>query len=394
MLEGDSLREYFYVLNGAAEGTSLYDELRASENFPLSDLRLCWRMRSLECATQPTSIAERTRIDKAFNILANPELRAGYDSLRRDDDAPPLFPYGGFGSILVEGKLSEDRQVFFGNRILAYKPEMISRRFWAMLRQCEFLSDQIILRDTRRELEVWLDSNLLDGLRWDITWNQWKHWLKTRIEVDATFVRTGKYQFLNGEWVLRTWWTALPSRIHASVPGGLATDIDCAQAIHELLGRNADIVEKARAEVEKQPVEQSVVQEWFDRLSASPHLKAQHITWRADYEAYYFEQLRRRAKTWFLFRDEYLFILPSVLISEMPQPGHATYLFAVPPNLDTFMERYARVSRDDIRHNRANVAAELGFVGRVVRGTKKKRWLSEVLKHSGEMAEYIDPMEN
>jgi len=60
------------------------------------------------------------------------------------------------------------------------------------------------------------------------------------------------------------------------------------------------------------------------------------VTWRPDYEPYYFEQLRKRSRTWFLFRDEYLFVWRKVLIAEIPEPGHATYLFAKPENLDDF----------------------------------------------------------
>lgn len=90
------------------------------------------------------------------------------------------------------------------------------------------------------------------------------------------------------------------------------------------------MVEKIRTEVEKQPVEHARIQDWLDRLRASMHLKPQHVTWCPDYEPYYFEQLRKRSATWFLFREEYLFAWSDVLISEIPQPGHATYVFKKP----------------------------------------------------------------
>lgn len=77
---------------------------------------------------------------------------------------PPLFPYGGFGSILVQGNLSNDGDAFFADRILAYKPEMRSRKVPLLLRQCEFLANRVICRDPRRKLEVWLDSSLLHGV--------------------------------------------------------------------------------------------------------------------------------------------------------------------------------------------------------------------------------------
>ena len=59
-------------------------------------------------------------------------------------------------------------------------------------------------------------------------------------------------------------------------------------------------------------------------------------------------------------------------------------------NLDEFLERYAKLTREDIRRNRDNQATVLGFVGRVVRGKRKKRWLADVLKQAGEKADYIE----
>jgi hypothetical protein len=80
----------------------------------------------------------------------------------------------------------------------------------------------------------------------------------------------------------------------------------------------------------------------------------------------------------------------NVLIAEIPEPGHATYLFAKPENQDDFLDRYAKLTREDIRRNRGNLATSLGFVGRVVRGKRKKRWLADVLKQAGERADYIE----
>src|SRR5207244_1350474 len=142
----------------------------------------------------------------------------------RDEDAPPLFPYGGFGSILVDGHLSENGEAFFADRILAYRPEMTSRKLTLLLRRCEFFTDRLICRDPRRKIEVWLDASLFPGLNWDLTWNHWKHWLKTRVEVEATLVHAGKYRLRNGAWLLRKWYAALPSRLRVHVPDSLGVD--------------------------------------------------------------------------------------------------------------------------------------------------------------------------
>ena len=388
-LSAAALRHYFYLLDNENR-PSLYALLQAPETATLGDLRLAWRVRSVESDVKPCQARERAQIERAFNVLANPDLRNCYDMLLKDEDAPALFPYGGFGSILVEGRLSGDGDTFFADRILAYKPELTSRKLTLLLRQCEFFTDRVICRDPRRRIEVWLDANLLAGLSWDLTWNHWKHWLRSRIEVEATLVHAGNYRLQNGEWMLRQWYAALPSRLRVRLPDTLSNDIDQARAIHALLGQHAELVRQIRVQLEKQPIEHIQIQHWFDQLRASAHLRPQHVTWRPDYEPYYFEQLRKRSRTWFLFRDVYLFLWQNVLIAEVPEQGYATYLFAKPDNMDVFLRKYSTVTREDIRHNRDCHASELGFIGRVVRGRKKKRWLADVFKHAGEKADYVE----
>ena len=392
-LADSALRRYFYLLDDDSRRPSLYALLGVAETANPADLRLAWRVRSLELDAAGSKARDRALIERAFNVLAHPELRSCYDAMRKDEDAPALFPYGGFGSIFVEGHLSEDGEAFFADRIIAYKPEMTSRRLSLLLRRCEFVADRVFCRDPRRKVEVWLDANLLPGLDWDLTWSQWKHWLKSRIDVEATLVHAGKYQLRNGEWILRQWYAALPSRLRVRLPDTLAADVAQAKAIHALLGEHAELVRRIQEEVEKRPVEHTQVQHWFDQTGASSHLKAHHATWRPDYEPYYFEQLRKRSRTWFLFRNEYLFLWRNVLITEVPEQGHATYLFAKPECMDAFLNRYSSVTREDIRQNRDGSASQLGFVGRVVRGRKKNRWLADVLKYAGEKAEYVEALE-
>jgi hypothetical protein len=392
-LSAEAIGRYFYALDQGKAPNRLYTILGVPETATPADLRTAWRLRQVEFALRTTNPVERVWSERAFNILSHPDLRNCYETLRRDEDAPPVFPYGGFGSILVEGKLSANGEAFFADRILAYKPEMRSQRASLLLRQCEFFPDRVVCHDRRRKLEVWLDSILLPGIDWDLTWNNWKHWLRSRMDVDATFVRAGKYRLRGGEWILRTWLTALPSRLRVTVPEGIAADVERAKAIHGLLGEHAEVVARIRGEVQEQPVEHVQIQDWFNRLGTSSHLRPQHVTWRPDYEPYYFEQLKRLSTTWFLVREEYLFVWPSVLIAEIPRLGHATYVFQKPKDVPGFMRRYSCATREDIRRNRDNVATELGFIGRIVRGRKKKRWLNDVLKVAGEKADYVEAFE-
>ena len=392
-LDSGGLRRYFYLLDEEGNGESLYQILQVPESVSLAELRGAWRLRSLELGSAPMDSRARAKAERAFNVLAHHDLRNCYDRLCKDVDAPPLFPYGGFGSIFVEGHISGDGQAFFGNRILAYKPEITARKVSLLLRRCEFFTDRVVCRDPRRRVEVWLDGSLLLGVHWDLTWNQWKHWLKSRIEVEATFVNSGKYRLQKGEWILRQWVAALPSRLRVVTPEELPADIKRAQAVHRMLGEHADLIGQLREQLAKEPVEHTTVQNWFDALSVSRDLKPQHINWQADYEPYYFEQLRKRSRTWFLFRNEYLFEWPDVVIAEIPQPGHATYLFARPDQISHFTKMYAGVTREDVRNNRNDAASGLGFIARVVRGRRRKRWLADVLKQSGEKADYVEVFE-
>jgi hypothetical protein len=388
-LSGESIRRYFYGI-GEAPAQSLYELLRVQETASPDQLRVAWRMRSLELTMGGADSHQFSCVERAFNLLAHPDLRNCYDAMRKDDDALPLFPYGGFGAILVSGHLSKEEDAFFADRILAYKPQTTVRKVNLLLRKCEFLADLAVCRDGRRKVEIWLDSNSAPGLDWDLTWNHWKHWLSSRLAVDATFVTSGKHRLNKGEWTLQTWQVALPSRLRVQMAETLAVDIRHALQIHALLGEHADLVRHIRTKCEKAPVEFSQVQAWFEQAGATCDLKPHHVTWRPDYEPYYFEQLRKRSRTWFLFRDEFLFVWDKVLIAEVPQPGHATYIFAKPADLDHFLNRYAKLSREEIRHNRDNLASALGFVGRVIRGKRRKRWLESVLKLAGTKTDYVE----
>jgi len=64
--------------------------------------------------------------------------------------------------------------------------------------------------------------------------------------------------------------------------------------------------------------------------------------------------LARRARRIYLFRDEYIFDLQKAVVIETLRLGHATYVFAKPRNMDTFLAVYTKITKDDIRRNRDN----------------------------------------
>ena len=52
--------------------------------------------------------------------------------------------------------------------------------------------------------------------------------------------------------------------------------------------------------------------------------------------------------------------------------------------MEVFLALYTRIGKEDIRHNRDNIAERLGFVGRVIHGTNPRAWLKELRERMGE----------
>ncbi|MGB7593494.1 MAG: hypothetical protein WBO19_19875, partial [Terriglobia bacterium] len=151
------IRDYFYVATRRQHWerqTSLYNVLRITPTASLAELRVAFSLRQLELRAGGASNRDSATLERAFNILAQPELKACYDSLLKDSSAPAPFPYGGLGSILVAGDRSRDGQTFFATQILSFQPELQEHRFHAPLRNFDFYDDRAIYHDSRRKLEV------------------------------------------------------------------------------------------------------------------------------------------------------------------------------------------------------------------------------------------------
>src|ERR1019366_7742435 len=338
---------------------TLYDLLRTVPSAGPVDLRLALKVRRLELQTDAASKDQLQAIERAFNLLARPDLRSCYQTLLRDPDAPALFPYGGFGALLVAGELSPDRETFFAKKILSFLPDRREWRFRAPLRKVEFFDGHAVYRDSRRKAEVVLDQ-ISVPLAFDPTWNQWRHLISTKFGVEATFVKSGKYLFRNGEWCLVHWETALPSRLKITLPGDTQEALANARTTYHRFGK----------------------------FRIPPDFDIAQISWKPDYDSFYYNQLRKRTRKLFLFRDEYTFELEHATVVEVPQQGHATYVFSRPPNLDQWVRAYAGAAKDDIRQNRGNAAEQLGFLGRVMHGRNPRNWVRDLRAKIGEPVDY------
>ncbi|MGB9488570.1 MAG: hypothetical protein WCD04_20950, partial [Terriglobia bacterium] len=280
-------------------------------------------------------------------------------------------------------------QTFFATQILSFQPEHRERRFHAPLRNFDFYNDRAIYRDVRRKLEVTLDQSAMP-MRWDSTWNPWRHLLGAKVELQGTFVQMGKYRHRNGQWNLVKWETALPSRIHVKVPANITEQIETARRSYHRFGEFSNALGQIRARIEREPLEREQLRSLCWDLGIPSDFDIVQISWKPDYDSFFYQQLCRRARLLYLFRDEYILDLPRVIAVETPQLGHATYLFSKPQSIEAFLAAYVATTKEAIRQNRANVAERLGFLGRVVHGPNPRIWLRALTARLGEAADHAE----
>jgi hypothetical protein len=393
-LRCEALRDYFYVANRRRpwdRQTSFYELLRVYPQVSPTELRLAFKLRTLELHAARAPDGDIRAAERAFNILAHPELRACYDAQLNNPSSPAVFPYGGFGSLVVAGNCSRDGSMFYASRILSFLPERRFTHFRAALRRVEFHNDHAIYRDSRRKLEVFFDQASL-SLFWDSSWNQWKHLLAAKIGVKGTFIQSGKYQYRADAWHLVNWETALPSRIEAALPANIVEQIAQARETHRRFGQFADALDQLRARIESNPIERADLQKMCVAAGVPGDFDVALINWKPEYEAFYYKQLCKRARHVYLFRSEYIFDCEAAVLVEVPRLGHATYLFSKPANMQEFLAVYSRATREEILQNRGNIAESLGFLGRLIHGRNPQTWLKELRTHLGEPLNYAEAM--
>jgi len=381
-----AIRDYFFAVNRGVfwpKQPTFYYLLRLPRDVTFKELRLAYRLRRMEMQKENASRADFATLERAYNLLADPDTRAQYDSVLRDAANPVAFPYSGFGSLIVQGERSPDSGVFFANRILAFLPERRHRTVPVPLRKLDYFEDYAILRDRNRKIAVLIDHQLLP-LRWDPTWSRWRHLISTTVEISADFVHTGHYRKRGGEWKLVESEAALPSTAELTAPDFLEEEILKARTAHTRFGKYWKQIDRLRAHVQGIPTERDELRRlcWNEGLPGD--FDVAQINWRPDYDSYYHEQLNQRARTMYVFRDEYIFDLERSVVVEVPQAGHATYVFSKPPDVKHWVWQYAKTTRKDIRHNCGNIAESLGFQGRIVHGKHKSEWLRELRQRTGE----------
>jgi len=164
------------------------------------------------------------------------------------------------------------------------------------------------------------------------------------------------------------------------------------QSYYHRFGRYSRGLDQIRLRLEHRAVERAELQRICSEMRIPGDFDVAQISWRSDYDPFFYRQLSRRARLIYLFRDEYIFDVEKAVVVETPQLGHATYVFAKPRSMDNFLALYTKITKDDIRRNRNNAAERLGFLGRVIHGTNPKAWLKEVRQRIGERIDFASTM--
>src|SRR4029078_9163649 len=88
-LPSDAVRDYFYFPNrrrSGGEEETLFELLRAAPPVSPADLPLAPKGRTIELQTERAPREHMHAIERAFNLLANPELRSCYQALLIDPE--------------------------------------------------------------------------------------------------------------------------------------------------------------------------------------------------------------------------------------------------------------------------------------------------------------------
>src|ERR1017187_9636039 len=93
-----SIRDYFFVTDREkpwGSQISFYRLLHVPQTVRFGELRLAYRVRRMEFRQARAQKSEVAAIERAYNMLADPQLRAVYETLLSNPETPTPFPYSG-----------------------------------------------------------------------------------------------------------------------------------------------------------------------------------------------------------------------------------------------------------------------------------------------------------
>ena len=374
------IRDYFFAPDRSIrwqEQLSWFDVLGARETSTPAELRLAYRVRALElkAGSSQTAGLTQAQLARGLQILIDPELRRDYLALRNDANHLVSFPPWTMGCLLASGEKRGD--LFVVHDLLRFVPHTEGRSARVALRRFRFEGPYAVYRDARKKLLIRFDTAVLP-LHWTEDWNTWAHLTLGSSNVKATFWQQTRFRRTESGFQATTWSQPFASTLAIPDSGFLASRFEAARAFWQRFHPHAEMVALLRARIEQEPVEAGEAARWCLSRGVCSPVDARLINWEPDYEESYYRQLAARAKVVYLFRNEYLFLFENTIVSEIPQSGHASYVFHPSLSLEAFLGQYARTTRLAIRTEPQLANKTLGYSGRIAHLKETAAWIANV----------------
>ena len=107
--------------------------------------------------------------------------------------------------------------------------------------------------------------------------------------------KSGKYRWHRRDWQLVTWETALPSCLEIKLPADFEQLVEAAKRTYHRFGQYAAGLDKIRSLIERKPVEKTEIERMFAAMKVPGDFDVAQISWRPDYDSFFYQQLSRRA---------------------------------------------------------------------------------------------------
>ena len=127
-------------------------------------------------------------------------------------------------------------------------------------------------------------------------------------------MKSRKYRLRGGEWQLVEWETALPSRLQVHLPGDTTEVVANARKTYGRFGQFFDAIQGIRQRVEREPFERQELARICGDLGIPSDFDIAQISWKPDYDPFFYNQLRRRTRKMFLIRAECVFELECAIV--------------------------------------------------------------------------------
>jgi hypothetical protein len=215
-------------------------------------------------------------------------------------------------------------------------------------------------------------------MRWTDEWNTWAHLALGSLSVKARFWQQTRFRRTEAGFQSKICSQPFQSTLVVQNPSSIAPRFAAARAFWEHFHPHADIVALLRARLEHEAIEARQAAEWCHAHGVRSPVEARWINWEPDYEESFYRELAARAGAVYLFRSEYLFVFDQTVVSEIPQAGHASYIFRPSTSLNSFLQSYAQTTRHAIRTEPKNARETLGYAGRIPHQKDLSVWIARI----------------